>query len=61
MSICGYLNESVSHEDQAQKLVITVQLYEELIAARKLYSDKTDASRLALAVSVSPWKHFKYS
>lgn len=50
--VCSFLNETVSHEDQAEKLGIAIVLYQKLVAVRKLYSDKNDESRLALAVSI---------
>lgn len=56
--VCRFLNETVSHEEQAKKLGITVVLYEKLVAVRKLYSDKIDEGRLALAVSVKLWKSY---
>lgn len=48
---CRFLNETVSPEDQAEKLGITVELYEKLVVVRKLYTDTTDSGRLAQAVS----------
>lgn len=47
---CEYLNETILPEEQAEKLGITVDLYEQLVAARRLYSDRTDSGRLAQAV-----------
>lgn len=48
--MCKFLNETVSHENQATNLGITVELYEKLVAVRKLYSEETDSGRLAVAV-----------
>lgn len=50
--MCKFLNETVSHEEQATKLGITVELYEKLVAVRKLYSEEIDSGRLAVAVSI---------
>lgn len=50
--MCKFLNETVSYEEQATKLGITVELYEKLVAVRKLYSEEIDSGRLAVAVSI---------
>lgn len=49
---CRFLNETVSPVDQAEKLGISVELYEKLVVVRKLYTDKTDSGRLAQAIRI---------
>lgn len=50
--MCSLLNETVTAEDQAKELGIALGLYHQLVLARKLYTDKTDAGRLAVAVRI---------
>lgn len=50
--MCTFLNETVTPEDQAKELGISIPQYNNIVEARKLYTDKTDAGRLAVAVRI---------
>lgn len=54
--MCSLLNETVTQEEQVKALGISDGLYHYLVEARKLYSDKTDSGRLAMAVRIF-WIH----